>query len=532
MGYKVNHMWECEWKKLKNDNLSIQDFVSQNEARLKPLDPFNSFRGGRVEAFKLLIENDDSQLEYLDINSLYPYINATKKYPIGHPEILFENFGDLEAICDNFFGYVYCKVLPPRKLYTPVLPAKYGKEGKLLFTLCHTCAKQEPRAATFCRHSDEERALTGIWFSEELRLALQEGYIISDVYSIYHFSDSSTTLFNNYIKTFYKIKMLASGKPEWCDTPEKFKEFCESVKQNEGIDLEGDTFEENSSIRCISKLMLNTLWGKFGTRRIHSKAHICHSIDEIRKLFDDEKTEVVNMIEMSENVVVVITKEKDVSFLDINNTSNIYIASATTAYARIELYKHLKAAGRNIVYSDTDSIIYKRTPECILPTSEHLGDLKNELSSGDYITHFVCVAAKVYAYITFLGHVSIKAKGMSLSFINSENLTFEKLKDLVLKFASNDYSEDNCIVMKSNRILFHERTVFTEHAKQFKHNLTTDQPSSHATENYISVYNPTAIKITDDWKLIRNVQQKLLTCHYDKRLVLNDLDTLPFGYCE
>jgi hypothetical protein len=81
----------------------------------------------------------------------------------------------------------------------------------------------------FIQHSSLH-ALTGIWFLEELRLALEEGYIISNVYSIYHFSDSSTTLFNNYIKTFYKIKMLASGKSEWCDSPEKFEVFIEYME--------------------------------------------------------------------------------------------------------------------------------------------------------------------------------------------------------------------------------------------------------------------------------------------------------------
>jgi hypothetical protein len=530
MGYKVISMWECEWEKLKKNNQIIQEFVAENEDRLKPLDPFDSFRGGRVEAFKLLSEND--KLEYLDINSLYPYINANKKYPIDHPEIIFENFGDLENICNNFFGFIYCKIIPPRNLYIPVLPAKYGKDGKLLFTLCNTCAKREPRASILCNHSDELRSLTGVWFSEEMRLALEEGYIISEVYSIYNFVNSSTLLFNNYIKTFYKIKMLSSGKPEWCDSTEKFKEFCEAVKENEGIDLEGDSFEENSAIRCISKLMLNTLWGKFGTRRIHSKATICQSIDEVRELFENEKIEVINIIEMAEEAVVVITKEKKISFLDINNTSNIYIASATTAYARIELYKYLKMAGKNIVYCDTDSVIYKPTPECHLPTSEHLGGLKNELALGDYITHFVCVAAKVYAFLTAQNRVMIKAKGMSLSFVNSENLTFENLKKLVVKFASNEYSEDNFVQMKSNRELYRERCVYTENAKQRKHNLHPEEPSSYASEDYVSVYNPSAIKITPDWRLIKDIQQKILTCHYDKRLVMSDFDTVPFGFSQ
>jgi hypothetical protein len=67
---------------------------------------------------------------YFDVTSLYPFINATKEYPVGHPDIILNDFGDLETVCDRYFGFIKCRILPPEKLYIPVLSAKFGKDKK------------------------------------------------------------------------------------------------------------------------------------------------------------------------------------------------------------------------------------------------------------------------------------------------------------------------------------------------------------------------------------------------------------------
>ena len=59
--------------------------------------------------------------------------NKYGEYPIGHPQIITENFAPLS----EYFGLVKCFVLPPRSLYHPVLP--YRTQGKLIFPLCRTC---------------------------------------------------------------------------------------------------------------------------------------------------------------------------------------------------------------------------------------------------------------------------------------------------------------------------------------------------------------------------------------------------------
>jgi len=162
MDWEVRTIWECEWKKMKDENPEIQNFVNQNKTTLTPMNPFDSFFGGRVETFKMCV-NDERLMNYEDVTSLYPFINATAEYPVGHPEVILSDFGDLETICDRFFGFMKCTILPPKKLYIPVLPGKFGQDQKLLFPLCRVCAEnREPEK--HCAHNEDERSLTGTWF--------------------------------------------------------------------------------------------------------------------------------------------------------------------------------------------------------------------------------------------------------------------------------------------------------------------------------------------------------------------------------
>jgi hypothetical protein len=80
------------------------------------LEPRDAFHGGRTEAFTLF--QKDQNISYVDVTSLYPYINKTGKIPIGHPEIVIEGFIDIQ----QYEGFIKCKILPPRGLYIPVLP--------------------------------------------------------------------------------------------------------------------------------------------------------------------------------------------------------------------------------------------------------------------------------------------------------------------------------------------------------------------------------------------------------------------------
>ena len=56
------------------------------------------------------------KIKYLDLTSLYPTVHKYDEYPIGHPEVILENFWDIT----EYFGLAKVKILPPRSLYHPV----------------------------------------------------------------------------------------------------------------------------------------------------------------------------------------------------------------------------------------------------------------------------------------------------------------------------------------------------------------------------------------------------------------------------
>ena len=58
-----------------------------------------------------------------------------------------------------------------------------------------------------CRHTDAERAITGLWTSEE---SIRKGYKITNIYEVTHFKQSSTDLWKSYIRKFLKIKLETS----------------------------------------------------------------------------------------------------------------------------------------------------------------------------------------------------------------------------------------------------------------------------------------------------------------------------------
>lgn len=57
----------------------------------------------------------------------------------------------------NYWGVVKVLVLPPKRLYIPVLPLKV--DGKLLFPLCRSCAFK--KSVQLCGCPDKDRSWIG-----------------------------------------------------------------------------------------------------------------------------------------------------------------------------------------------------------------------------------------------------------------------------------------------------------------------------------------------------------------------------------
>lgn len=113
--------------------------------------------------------------------------------------------------------------------------------------------------------------------------------------------------------------------------------------------------------------------------------------------------------------------------------SNIFIAAFTTCHARLKLYESLNLLEKQVLYYDTDSVIYKwHTGQPFIPTGDFLGDMKDELD-GDIITEFVSGGAKNYGYKTRAGKVECKVRGFTLNVRASAVLNFETMKHNILE---------------------------------------------------------------------------------------------------
>ena len=104
-----------------------------------PLEPHDCFFGGRTNAFCLHKEiSEDEKIHYVDFTSLYPWTNKYCEVTTGHPEILTSK-ALVNRSATEFFGMIKCEILQPSFLFHPVLP--YRANGKLMFSLCRTCAE-------------------------------------------------------------------------------------------------------------------------------------------------------------------------------------------------------------------------------------------------------------------------------------------------------------------------------------------------------------------------------------------------------
>ncbi|XP_052129503.1 uncharacterized protein LOC127750891 [Frankliniella occidentalis] len=274
-GYTVETIWECEWAELKKADPEVRAYTEAHPVLQEdPLDPRDAFFGGRTNNAKLWRKCEAGErICYADICSLYPYVNKMGKYPLGKPRRA------VYPDCPHpsqFEGFIKCTVLPPQDLYHPILPIRM--HNKLMFVLCYACAQAcEFDAPEECAHSDEERMLKDTWVVDEVRYALEHGYTLIKTFEVWIYDGvtqycpknkdptnvAKRGLFAEYVNKNLKLKLEASGWPPEMDTDEKRAAYV-ADQASKGVFLDVDNIVFNPSLRALSKLELNSLWGKFG----------------------------------------------------------------------------------------------------------------------------------------------------------------------------------------------------------------------------------------------------------------------------
>lgn len=237
-----------------------------------------------------------------DVNSLYPF--AMKK-PM--PFELIKEYRNMDDIkLENFFGFALARIEAPDMLI-PLLPCKF--EDRTIFP-------------------------TGFWegvyFSEELKEVIKYGYKVTLIKG-YEFS--TVDLFSEYVDHFYGLKATTDGAE-----------------------------------RFIAKMHLNQLYGIFGRKQdiietinVYKKDLPLILTTKIVKSIIDVDVDKVTLLILKNVNTDVLSELNSILESKLNSDfsivkSNVAIASAVTAYARIHMMQ-FKLDG-SIVYTDTDSLYY------------------------------------------------------------------------------------------------------------------------------------------------------------------------------
>jgi hypothetical protein len=415
-------------KELDNRNISDFRFTAIGILKKDEAEQIKKgFHGGRTEVFKQFMELSDKELleglrlAYEDINSLYPTCQYFDELPYGIPKIF--DYGDkgIENIdITKYFGYVVCDVIPPKDLLIPLLGSK-NKDGKFTFSLENMYKETIP--------------------TPELIKSLELGYKITRVYKIFHFK-KTTGLFKSYIQCFLRAKVENGFK----GTDEEKDILIDKYKKI-GVTIRKDRLCDNPGRKNNAKLMLNSLWGKFGQRQMNISVYI------------NEPSKWYNILRrVNKKEIILITREnlgdslfiqyKEVKECNMNfNKTNIALCGMITSQARLRLYKVIgdKRLSNRVIYCDTDSCIYLYDKNKYNnKTGDMLGEWEAE--TDEPIKKIVCLAPKAYSYITASNKKEIKSKGIQLTAENiKENVNFNYYKKMI---------DDNNNIIKCKSLIF------------------------------------------------------------------------------
>jgi hypothetical protein len=378
----------------------------------------SSFHGGRTETFRLYRKWSKEELlaglhgEYQDVKSLYPTTQYYDPLPIGEPKWV-EDFNgiDINNYINDNYGWYEVDISMNKNLFIPPLLSK--SNGKLTADLI-----------------DKQKV---VFHAVELREAIKSGCVITKVYKAL-LMYSSTELFKDFVSTFLEVKENASPMPEMTST--EYKKWVEAYEKEFNF-TPNPSKEElgNPGKRAIAKMILLSLWGKFGQRPDMSK-HIYIAPDKVSKWYKMLKD--CNEGKISIKGEEISGDHLFVNYMDLDDNNNnvlkctsIAIASSVTACATMRLYGQLKLLGKRALYCDTDSIIYEYDPnQYNIPEGYMLGDWGNE-TKGLPITEFASTGPKSYGYLTNGKVKECKMKGITLNWANSKEVNFKALKLLI-----------------------------------------------------------------------------------------------------
>ena len=229
----------------------------------------------------------------------------------------------------------------------------YKVNGKLMFPLCASCSKGLIKK---CNHSTSERELEGTWVTLEIIESIKLGYKVTKIYEVWNYKNrvkydpitKKGGLFTEYVNRFLKIKQEASGYPRWVKSEnDKFKYIADYLT-NEGIQLDKEKIAENTGLKTLSKLLLNSHWGRYAMNTDKTKCKFVKNPHELYNILYNVANETKDVIFPNDQIGICYYKDKKELHWGSNQT-NVILAAFVTSQARLKLYEELRKFGKNIL---------------------------------------------------------------------------------------------------------------------------------------------------------------------------------------
>jgi len=187
-----------------------------------------------------------------DVNSLYPFVMAENKLPIGNPTYF---TGDITKIDNKAFGFFYCNITTPNNLKHPIIQ-------------------------THIKTNDGIRTVAplGTWtdmvFSEEMYNAMKFGYKFEVLWG---YTFDYDYVFKNFIDELYEIRLK---------------------------------YPKTDPMNYIAKILMNSLYGRFGMVDNFVRSQIMNKEDYDKFEEFDKNNSIIDVIDLEDNLLVQIKNPK------------------------------------------------------------------------------------------------------------------------------------------------------------------------------------------------------------------------------
>lgn len=265
------------------------------------------YYGGHSDVYKPRGEN----FFYYDVNSLYPYAMKQYPMPIGKAKWATDLY---KQNLDELFGFIDACVICPDYIKKPVLPRK-DKDDLLIFGTGN---------------------FRGVYFSEEFKYAKSIGYDVTPLQG--YLFEKGHGLFDKFVTELYDNRLKAKK-------------------------------DGNDGLSYVYKLLMNSLYGRFGINPVSTITEICSKVRYEQMLRQKGSFMFAEALGDEYFICSYCSDTLKSSDYVVPRIAAVHISAAISAYARIYMHPYINRD--DSYYKDTDSVVLgSPLPEDVISKDE------------------------------------------------------------------------------------------------------------------------------------------------------------------